>query len=115
MPSTEWKGLERALGADLLAKLLGVSGSSLHRYATGERPTPDAVAARLHYLALVVGNLAGSYNDIGVRRWFGRPRTQLGGQPPAALLQGAWHTQDEGPTLVQELAATLVDSASSAT
>lgn len=79
MPDTEWKGVEPVLGADLLAQIVVVSPSSLHRYASGARPTPDYVAARLHHLALIVGDLAGSYNDIGVRRWFGRPRTQLGG------------------------------------
>lgn len=108
LPGPEWVGLERVLGAELLASLVGVSPSSLRRYATGVRPTPDDVAARLHVLALIVGDLAGSYNDIGVRRWFGRPRTQLDGQAPAALLPGAWNPQDEGPTRVRQLAAALL-------
>lgn len=108
LPSPEWVGLERVLGADLLGELLGVSASSRRRYAAGTRPTPDDVAARLHVLARVVGDLAGSYTDLGVRRWFGRPRTRLGGQAPAALLRGAWTPQDEGPTRVRQLAAALL-------
>ena len=77
----------------------------------GDRATPDAVAARLHHLALVVGDLAGSYNDIGIRRWFRRKRSQLDGQPPAALLARDWDPDDEGPRRVRELARSLVDLA----
>jgi hypothetical protein len=108
LPRTEWVGLERVLGADLLAGLVGVSPSSLRRYTAGTRDTPDDVAARLHSLALVVGDLAGSYNDIGVRRWFSRRRSQLEGQAPADLLKGAWDPQDEGPEKVRRLAAALL-------
>ncbi len=108
LPRTEWVGLERVLGADLLADLIGISSSSLRRYAAGTRDTPDDVAARLHFLALVVGDLSGSYNDFGVRRWFSRRRSQLGGQAPADLLQGAWDPQEEGPEQVRRLAATLL-------
>lgn len=108
LPGTEWVGLERVLGADLLAALTGISSSSLRRYAAGTRETPDDVAARLHFLALVVGDLAGSYNDFGVRRWFSRRRSQLGGQAPADLLQDAWDPQDEEPEKVRALAAALL-------
>lgn len=108
LPRTEWVGLERVLGADMLADLVGVSPSSLRRYAAGTRDTPDDVAARLHFLALVVGDLSGSYNDFGVRRWFRRRRSQLGGQAPADLLQGAWDPQEEGPDKVRKLAAALL-------
>jgi len=108
LPRTEWAGLERALGVDLLAGLVSVSQSSLRRYASETRPTPDDVAARLHHVALIVGDLSGSYNDIGVRRWFTRPRTQLGGQAPVARLAGAWDPRAEGPTQVRALAAALL-------
>jgi hypothetical protein len=111
LPQTEWAGLERMLGSDLLGSLVGVSPSSLRRYAAGTRETPDDVADRLHYLALVVGDLSGSYNDIGVRRWFGRRRTQLDGQAPADLLRGSWDPQGEGPERVRKLAASLLGAA----
>ena len=108
LPRTEWVGLERALGTELLASLVGVSTSSLRRYAADARPTPDDVAARLHHVALIVGDISGSYNDIGVRRWFSRPRTQLGRQTPSAVLTSAWDPRDEGPMQVRELAAALL-------
>jgi hypothetical protein len=90
-----------------LATLLHISASSLKRYEHGERTTPDAVAARLHFLALVVGDLAGSYNDIGIRRWFQRKRTLLDNRAPAAILAADWDPDDEGPMRVRALARSL--------
>lgn len=110
LPDTEWPRLLGVLGRDLLAALVGVSPSSVARYERGERRTPDDVAARLHFLALVVGDLAGAYNALGIRRWFDRPRTALDGRRPADLLAGDWRPEDEGPARVRALAAALVDS-----
>jgi hypothetical protein len=107
-PETEWGALTARLGDDLVARLCHVSPSSLVRYGGGLRATPDAVALRLHHVALVVADLAGSYNDRGIRRWFDRPRPQLGGTTPAALLSGDWDPDDPGPRQVAELAAALV-------
>jgi hypothetical protein len=107
-PAYEWKGLSKVFPAEDLAELLNVSLSSLKRYQSGERETPDAIAARLHFLALVVGDLAGSYNHTGIRRWFQRKRTLLKGRSPAALLAGDWDPDDEGPAQVRELAHRLV-------
>lgn len=111
VPKFEWSGLARVFGAEELAPLVDVSVSSLKRYQSGERDTPDAVAARLHYLALLVGDLAGSYNDIGIRRWFQRKRTLLDGRAPAMLLKGDWDPDDEGPRQVRQLARELVSLA----
>ncbi len=107
-PDTEWSALTARLGDELLARLCQVSLSSLARYAGGVRATPDPVAHRLHHVALVVADLAGSYNDRGIRRWFDRPRPQLGGVTPAALLGGDWDPDDNGPRRVADLAAALV-------
>jgi hypothetical protein len=107
-PKFEWTGLGRVLGAEALASLLNVSLSSLKRYQSGERTTPDPVAARLHHLALVVGDLAGSYNDIGIRRWFHRKRTLLDGRSPADLLRGEWDPDQADPARVRDLARELV-------
>ena len=108
VPKFEWAGLARVLDGDQLASLLSVSVSSLKRYQSGKRDTPDAIAARLHFLALVVGDLAGSYNDIGIRRWFLRERTLLDGRSPAQLLVGEWDPDDAGPARVRQLARELV-------
>jgi hypothetical protein len=108
VPKYEWSGLARVFGPDDLAPLLNVSVSSLKRYQSGERTTPDDVAARLHFLALVVGDLAGSYNEIGVRRWFHRKRTLLDGRTPASLLKRDWDPEDDDPARVRQLARELV-------
>lgn len=107
-PKFEWGGLARLFDAEQLGAVLGVSASSLKRYQSGERATPDAVAARLHFLALVVGDLAGSYNDVGIRRWFHRKRALLDGRAPAQLLSGEWDPDDPAPRRVRELARELV-------
>lgn len=110
VPDREWPEVGRILGDDLLGRLLGVSPSSLRRYASGSRTTPDDTAERLHVLALVIGDLAGSYNDVGIRRWFERPRAQLGGRAPAQVLKGDWRAEAAGPVAVRQLAAALLDS-----
>ena len=109
-PAHEWPGLGRTLGAGLLARLLGISMSSLRRYLSGARSTPDEVAARLHFLALVTGDLAGAYNDVGIRRWFVRPRKLLGDRAPAHLLERTWRPEDPWPRRVRDLARALVPS-----
>ncbi len=108
VPKYEWTSLSRVLEAEQLASLVDVSLSSLKRYQSGERDTPDRIAARLHLLALLVGDLAGSYNHIGIRRWFSRPRTRLDGRSPADVLAGDWDPEDEGPARVRQLARELV-------
>jgi hypothetical protein len=108
VPASEGPRLDGLLGRELLARLLQVSVVSLRRYLAGTRSVPDAVAARLHFLALVAGDLAGAYNDIGVRRWFDRPRTLLDGRSPAELLEAEWQPEDPGPRRVRDLARALV-------
>lgn len=110
LPAREWPSLSEILGPEELAALLEISGSSLRRYAGGARPTPDEVAARLHFLATVVADLLGTYNALGVRRWFHRPRSALGGRSPAQVLSGPWDPEDEGPRAVRALARSLLGS-----
>lgn len=107
VPDREWRAVERILGLESMAALIGISASSARRYFAGERTTPDGVAARLHFLAFVVGDLTGAYNDVGVRRWFHRPRRLLNGNSPAQLLVGNWEPHDDGPRQVRELAASI--------
>lgn len=77
MPEREWRRLVELFGPDRLAELLGTSASSVRRYSGRARSTPDDIAGRLHFLALTVGDLAGAYNEVGIRRWFERQRSQL--------------------------------------
>lgn len=109
-PAHEWRALQGVLGVDLLTRLLGISQSSARRYISGSRSTPDRIADRLHFLAFVVGDLAGAYNDIGVRRWFDRPRERLEGRTPAQALGGEWSPGDDAPGRVRELARALASS-----
>jgi len=109
VPEYEWGGLARVFAPEDLAALLDISVSSLRRYQSQERETPDDVAARLHFLALVVGDLAGSYNETGIRRWFQRKRTLLDGRAPAALLKRNWDPDDAEPGRIRELARNLVE------
>ncbi len=106
-PRQEWDALVRVFGAEQLARLVSISPASLRRYAAGGRPTPDAVAARLHFLARVVAELKGAYNDIGVRRWFQRKRTLLRRRSPAQVLGDDWTPEDSNPQKVLELARSL--------
>ena len=108
VPRFEWAAVSRVLEPEQLAGLLNISVTSLRRYASGERETPDEVAARLHHLALVVGNLSGAYNEVGVRRWFERTRTALNGRTPAELLSGDWKPEDAAARKVRDLARSLV-------
>jgi hypothetical protein len=110
VPQYEWPSLVNILGADLLGRLVGISPSSVRRYLSGSRPTPDDVATRLHFLALIVGDLTGAYNNIGIRRWFDRKRTLLGNRTPADSLQNSWDPDDPGPQQVRQLAQSLVAS-----
>jgi hypothetical protein len=108
MPNGEWRTLGAGLGEELLASLLGISESSVRRYASQARPTPQDVADRLHVLALIVADLSGGYNEYGIRRWFNRPRARLGGQTPRALLGKGWDPDGSEALRLRGLAASLV-------
>ena len=110
MPDGEWSPMRAVLGDDLLAELCALSPASIRRYAARERLTPDDVAGRLHSVSLVVSDLAGSYNDYGIRRWFSRQRPQLDGQSPLALLSGGFDPDGRSAGQVRDLAASLSGS-----
>lgn len=110
VPEFEWVRLGEVLGLALLSRLLGISPSSVRRYSANARSTPDDVADRLHFLSLVVGDLAGAYNEIGIRQWFERKRAQLEGRAPLDWLKGRWKAAQPGPRRVQSLARALVAS-----
>lgn len=109
-PEFEWNRLAEVVGMELLGRVLGISVTSIRRYRANARTTLDDVAERLHFLSLVVGDLAGAYNEIGVRQWFERKRAQLDGRTPSDLLKGRWKPAHPGPRRVQDLARALVAS-----
>jgi hypothetical protein len=110
VPEFEWNRLTDVLGLDLLSRLLGVSASSARRYKAAARTTPDDVADRLHFLSLIVGDLSGAYNEIGIRQWFERKRAQLDGRTPLDWLKARWKPSQPGPRRVQDLARALTGS-----
>ncbi len=109
-PEFEWNRLTEVLGRELLSRLLGISPSSVRRYKAAARTTPDDVADRLHFLSLIVGDLSGAYNEIGIRQWFERKRAQLDGHTPLDWLKARWKPTQPGPRRVQDLARALVAS-----
>jgi hypothetical protein len=110
LPAFEWPAMIELFGADRLADLVGVSVASLRRYAADQRPTPDVVAARLHLIARTVAELRGAYSEVGVRRWFERTRSLLGGRSPDSLLSGEWDPDGGDAERVLALARALTAS-----
>ena len=110
VPEFEWNRLTDVLGLELLSRLLDISASSIRRYKAAARTTPDEVAERLHFLSLIVGDLSGAYNEIGIRQWFERKRAQLDGRTPLDSLNAPWKPTQPGPRRVQDLARALVAS-----
>ncbi len=110
VPERELRVLLRVYDYDGLAALLGTSVASLRRYAGGTRTVPDAVANRIHHVALVTSDLAGSYNEFGLRRWWERPRAALDGRSPRAALGSAWDPDGAEGAAVAELARALTGS-----
>jgi hypothetical protein len=109
-PDREWAAMRKIFVDEDLAKLVNVSPSSLKRYASDDRTTPDDVADRVHWLAMVVAALSGSYNVIGIRRWFERPRVQLDGKSPRQALGNNWNPSAPHVRRVRDLAESLTSS-----
>ena len=87
--TTELPSVTMWLGTDLSSELVGVSTSSLARYLTNRRSVPDDVAWRAHQACLLIGDLAGSYNEVGMRRWMVRERRELSGMSPIEAVNTA--------------------------
>jgi hypothetical protein len=110
-PEGEWGPARELLGDEQLAGMTRISESSLRRYASGERRTPDDTAWRLHVIARLLASLVGSFNEYGMRRWFERPRRALEGATPAEVLERAESEEDEQLEQVIELADQLLGAA----
>lgn len=113
-PAGEWEPVREMLDDELLARLFGISESSLRRYAGRLRDTPDDVAWRLHVVARLLASLLGSYNAYGIRRWFERPRVALEGRTPAEVISSAEHEEDPALAQLFALADALVGAAAAA-
>jgi hypothetical protein len=111
VPDLEWPRMRDVLGLELLGKLVGVSPASARRYLAGERETPDDVAGRLHFIALVVGDLAGTYDELGIRRWFERPRSALDGRSPRERLGVKFDPDGPDAKAVAHLSRSLAGAA----
>jgi hypothetical protein len=107
LPERELEQLVTVFDLDQLAVLVGTSPVSLRRYGAGTRAVPDDVAGRIHWLALVNADLYGAYNALGIRRWFERSRTQLGGRSPRQVLGKEWRPEQVRVQRVRALAAAL--------
>jgi hypothetical protein len=108
LPRQELERLGHVLDLDTIGRYVGASPVSLRRYLAGTRDAPDDIAARVHWLALTVSDLLGAYNEIGVRRWFERPRSGLNGRTPAELLAGAWDPDGPDARAIRTMASALV-------
>jgi hypothetical protein len=91
-----------------LGRLVGASVPSLRRYAGEDRRTPDAVAQRVHLVALLTAILRGSFNEFGIRRWFERPHPALGGRVPGDLVARASDPADRDARSVLGAALSLL-------
>jgi hypothetical protein len=72
----------------VLADLVGVHERTFQRWASdteGSEPSGED-ARRLRAVAQLAAQLRFALTGPGVIAWFGRPRDELGGQPPATLL-----------------------------
>ena len=84
-----------------LAELLGVERRKLQRWLNeGPKPEGDD-AMRVTVVARIVNQLRHSYTPVGVLRWFDRPRAELGGKKPRAILSNA----ERVPELIRLAAA----------
>lgn len=104
--------LVSGLVIELACRLLGPNKdhAALWAMAEGKAPVPDEIAARVRFLAAVIGYLEGAYNNEGVNDWFERKRTQLDGKSPAEILAGDWDPKSKDAQKVLELARSLSSS-----
>ncbi len=102
VPAARVASVVAVLSAPLSVSLLGVPDERLRAWTAETEPVPDDVLVRLAFIEELVGRLSGHHDELGVRRWFDRPRSELGGKAPREILVGAWSPEDG------ELVASLV-------
>lgn len=109
LPAREWPAVLALLEPALTATLVGTTTTVVQRYTrpADQWPTPAPLAARLHFVALVNGELAGSYTPLGIRHWWQRSHVELDGHHPGSWLGVGWSPSDERARQLRALAATL--------
>ncbi len=94
VPAARVASLAAVLSTPMLAALLGMPEEGLHAWIAEAEPVPDAALARLAFLEELTGRLSGRHDELGVRRWFERPRAELNGRSPRDMLAGDWSPDD---------------------
>lgn len=105
-----WLADTVAVPQQRLADLLGVEKRTFQRWISErEASSPESEdERRLRVIARLVNQLRHALTPIGVVDWFGRPRADLDGDPPAALLD-----QPDALPRLRALAAGLRSSTAS--
>lgn len=93
--------LETILQKKLLTNLTGKSPADMRKDLRGS-------SKKIHFIYEVVDYLRGSYNDDGIRKWFQRERSQLGGKSPLQYLGSGWNPDEEYAKIVLELAKSSI-------
>jgi transcriptional regulator with XRE-family HTH domain len=108
VPEKEWPKVREVISEKLLADMLHISDQSLKRYEQGNRQASDQVYAKLHWIALLLGDLLGSYNEMGARNWFLRTRKSFKGKTPFQILsEKDWSPDDENPRKIKDFVKSL--------
>lgn len=89
--------LETVLQEELITDLTSKSPADM-------RNDLQDCSKEIYFLYEMVDYLKGSYNDEGIRRWFQRERSQLGGKSPLQYLGSGWNPDEENAKRVLELA-----------
>lgn len=104
--STTSEELRLILGNRMVDQLVGLPSKSAAMASTASS-LPEA-AGRIELIGQIVWCLMGTYDAQGIRRWFGRRRSQLKGRTPADLLAPGWVADSTSAKRILELAKELV-------
>jgi hypothetical protein len=108
MATTTLPDLRVLLGDSILGELVGLPLPSIARTSAATM-TPEVVG-RIGLIGQVVWCLQGTYDDEGIRRWFGRHRPQLKGASPIEHLGTDWLASSPSAKQVLDLARELTST-----
>jgi hypothetical protein len=96
--------LRATLRDNLLARLLDIPRPAIDRLALSPHAAPSGLAMRAAALVQLVDALSSNCNTAGVREWFDRPLSELGGDAPAVHLTGSWAPDSASIATLLEIA-----------